>query len=116
LPELTDEQKVIHDDFMKEHLEAMQTKWYGVIEKFNHGYPLRSFLPDCRTLIGAGIGHHLNWERYEEQDYYCLELRPELCDKIKQKYPKVKTLVADCQKKLTFEDGYFSRILAIHVL
>ncbi|MDR2458462.1 MAG: class I SAM-dependent methyltransferase [Clostridiales Family XIII bacterium] len=114
---LTDEQKAIRDEFMLLHLEAMSTKWYNIIEKFNHGYPLRSFVPGCRTLeIGAGIGSHLEWEKYAEQDYYCLELRPELCDKIKEKYPQVKTLTADCQKRLPFEDGFFSRVLAIHVL
>ncbi|MDR2442392.1 MAG: class I SAM-dependent methyltransferase [Deltaproteobacteria bacterium] len=117
LPPLTSEQMAIRDDFMRLHLEAMQTKWYGIIEKFNHGYPLRSFSPGCRTLeIGAGIGSHLNFEKYTEQDYYALELRPELCEAIKKKYPSVKAIAANCQERLPFEDGYFSRVLAIHVL
>jgi hypothetical protein len=39
LPPLTDEQRSIRDQFMALHLECMQTKWYGIIEKLNQGYP-----------------------------------------------------------------------------
>jgi SAM-dependent methyltransferase len=95
----------------------MQTKWYGVIEKFNQSYPLRTYAPGCRTLeIGAGIGSHLKYEDFSQQEYYCVELRQELCDKIKSRYPQVNALSADCQENLPFEDGYFSRVLAIQVL
>jgi SAM-dependent methyltransferase len=107
----------IRDDFMGAHLEAMQKKWYGVIERFNHGYPLKTFSPGCRTLeIGAGIGSHLKWEKYSQQDYHCLELRAELCERIRQAYPGVKAIAADCQKALPFPENFFSRVLAIHVL
>jgi SAM-dependent methyltransferase len=116
-PVLTAEQMAIRDNFMREHLENMQKKWYGVIEKFNHGYPLRTFSKGCRTLeIGAGIGSHLKWEKYEEQEYYALELREELCRTIAEKYPAVNTAAADCQKQLPFADGFFTRVLAVHVL
>src|SRR5690349_20198224 len=37
-PPLTEEQKRISDDFMKAWHEVLPQK-YGVIEKFNHGYP-----------------------------------------------------------------------------
>ena len=30
--------------------------------------------------------------------------------------PRVQVVTGDCQKRLDFEDGYFDRILAIHVL
>lgn len=33
-----------------------------------------------------------------------------------KKYPNVNAKVGDCQKRMDFEDGYFDRILAIHVL
>jgi len=32
------------------------------------------------------------------------------------RFPDVTTLVADCQQRLPFEDGFFDRVLAIHVL
>ncbi|MDR1111555.1 MAG: class I SAM-dependent methyltransferase [Deltaproteobacteria bacterium] len=117
LPPLTPEQQAMRDGFMRDHLEAMQTKWYGFVENFNHGYPLRTFFPGCRTLeIGAGIGSHLKWERHGEQDYHALELREDLTRTIRQRYPGVKAVTGDCQKRLPFGDGFFSRVLAIHVL
>ncbi|SBW10905.1 Methyltransferase 24 [uncultured delta proteobacterium] len=118
LPELTAEQERISAEFMAAHLDAMQTKWYGFVEGFNHKYPLRSFSPGCRTLeLGAGLAAHLKYERYTEQEYYCNELLPELCKRIKMDYPGVNVVPGDCQKGfLQFEDGFFDRILAIHVL
>lgn len=74
VPDLTPERQAIRDDFMRAHLEAMQTKWYGVIERFNHKYPLRSAFPGARVQAG------------------------------------------DCQERLPYDDEYFDRVLAIHVL
>ncbi|MDR2352984.1 MAG: class I SAM-dependent methyltransferase [Deltaproteobacteria bacterium] len=117
IPTLTPEQVKIRDDFMRSHLEAMQSKWYGIVRKFDNKYPLKSFFPGCRTLeIGAGIGEHLNWEDHLKQEYYALEMRPELCRRIAELFPGVKTLNQDCQEELPFQDGYFDRIIAIHVL
>jgi SAM-dependent methyltransferase len=117
VPVLTPEQEAIRDDFMRSHLEAMQTKWYGFVGKFDNKYPLKSYFPGAKTLeIGAGIGEHLNWENYKEQEYHAIELREELCNKIKELFPGVNAVAADCQDRTPFEDGYFDRIIAIHVL
>ncbi|MDR1080040.1 MAG: class I SAM-dependent methyltransferase [Deltaproteobacteria bacterium] len=117
LPVLTPEQEAIRDDFMREHLEAMEQKWYGFVTGFDNRYPLRSFFPGCRTLeIGAGLGEHLNWEKRSEQEYHLLDLRQELCDRINQRFPGAHAFVGDCQERLPFDDGYFDRIIAIHVL
>lgn len=117
IPTLTPEQQTIRDDFMRAHLEAMQTKWYGIIENFNHQYPLRSYSHGCKTLeIGAGLGAHLKWENYQEQEYHANELRPELCEVIEANFPGVEARVGDCQQHLPYKDEYFGRILAIHVL
>jgi ubiquinone/menaquinone biosynthesis C-methylase UbiE len=95
----------------------MQTKWYGIIEKFNHGYPLRTFASGCRTLeIGAGIGSHLLYEDYKRQEYHAIELREELCQKIRENFPTVNAVTGDCQERLPYEDRSFNRVLAIHVL
>src|SRR5688572_20691617 len=55
LPPLTDEQKCISDDFMKYWHEVLP-KNFGVIEKFNHGYSVKTAPANfLRTLeIGAG--------------------------------------------------------------
>ncbi|MDR0547974.1 MAG: class I SAM-dependent methyltransferase [Deltaproteobacteria bacterium] len=114
---LTPERQAIRDDFMGRHLEAVQKKWYGFVERFNHGYPLRTFQAGQKTLeIGAGIGAHLNWENYKAQEYHCNELREALCESVKQNYKGVEAKAGDCQQRLPYDDGYFDRVLAIHVL
>jgi SAM-dependent methyltransferase len=35
---------------------------------------------------------------------------------IQRKFPEVKAVVGDCQKRLDFDDGSFDRIVAVHVL
>jgi ubiquinone/menaquinone biosynthesis C-methylase UbiE len=117
VPVLTPEQEAVRDDFMREHLETIEKKWYGFVTNFDNRYTLRSFFPGCRTLeIGAGLGEHLNWENRAEQEYHLLDLRQELCDLIKQRFPGAHAYVGDCQERQPFEDGYFDRIIAIHVL
>ena len=117
IPSLTDEQIAIRDDFMKIWLTELP-KRYGIIEKFNHGYAAKKgFFQGCKTMeIGAGLGEHLAYEKLAEQDYTVIELRPELVNEIKKKYPGVNALVGDCQEKIPMEDNSFDRILVIHVL
>jgi SAM-dependent methyltransferase len=120
LPDLTPEQKRISDDFMRYWHEVLP-KRYGVVDDFNHKYPVkyapRGFL---RTLeIGAGLGEHLLYERLtaeQKAQYVALELRQNMADRIKERFPEVQTCVADCQKRLDFRAGFFDRILAVHVL
>jgi SAM-dependent methyltransferase len=116
IPSLTEEQLRIRDDFMGHWLEVLSNN-YSIIERFNHRYALRSFVESGRTLeIGAGRGAHLAYERMDQQEYVAQELRPELAEKIKGKYPNVQVAIGDCQQKSQFADAYFDRVLAIHVL
>jgi SAM-dependent methyltransferase len=117
-PALTDEQVAISNDFMQYWHEVLPRR-YGVIERFNHGYPVAAAPPQplCRTLeIGAGLGEHLAYEQLDGQEYTCLELRENMAQEIQRRYPAAKTLVGDCQQRLPVADGHFDRILAIHVL
>lgn len=118
LPPLTPEQQEISDDFMKRWHEVLP-KHYDIVERFNHGYPLR-IIPDrprITTLeLGAGLGGHLPFERLDNQDYTCVELRPAMADHIRAHYPHVSVITADIQQKLPFEEASFDRIIAIHVL
>ena len=119
LPTLTEEQARIREDFYAVWLDTLPKSYYGIIEKFNHGYPLRTFKPDAnqRTLdIGAGLGEHTRYEDLGRQEYTALELREDLAARIRQNFPGAKTIVGDIQKHVDREDGYFDRILAIHVL
>ena len=117
VPVLTDEQRAIRDDFMAHWHEVLPSR-YSAIERFNHGYPAKRGPFDKRTLeIGAGLGEHLAFEDPEHHDgYYALELREEMAAKIRERHPAVTTLTADCQERLPFDDDFFGRVLAIHVL
>lgn len=120
-PPLTEEQKHISDDFM-EHWHKVLPSKFNMIDKFNHMYPVihaPAFF--SHTLeIGAGLGEHMKYERLtseQRKNYFCLDLRENMIEIIHQNFPDVQAIVHDCQKPLImFTDGYFDRILAIHVL
>jgi SAM-dependent methyltransferase len=100
---------------MARWLEVLPSR-YGVIERFNHTYGLDGPATGRTLEIGAGLGEHLRYEDITNQDYYAVELREELAEAIQQRYPGVTALVADCQERLPFDDGFFDRVLAVHVL
>jgi ubiquinone/menaquinone biosynthesis C-methylase UbiE len=119
-PPLTAEQEQIRDDFLK-HWHEVLPRRFGIIDRFNHSYCVRTCPAQFRrTLeIGAGIGEHLEYERLtpeQEKEYYALELRENMSSEIKRRFPRVQTITGDCQKRLPFADDYFHRVLAIHVL
>jgi SAM-dependent methyltransferase len=122
LPPLTPEQQRRSDEFMKLwHVELAGQQRYGLIEKFNHGFPVDHSPPDFKTTleIGAGLGEHLKYEKLspeQERGYYCNEFRDNLAAEIKRRFPNVQTVVGDCQKRMDFSDGFFDRYIAIHVL
>lgn len=116
LPQLTEDQERIRDDFMKQWLEVLP-KRFGIIEEFNHRYPLRTHVPGGKTLeIGAGLGSHLAFEKLNEQEYTAIELRENIAEKLRTAHPDVRVLVGDCQERIDVPDNYFDRVLAIHVL
>jgi SAM-dependent methyltransferase len=92
---------------------------YGAIEHFNHNYPLR-FLPNqpqFRTIeIGAGVGGHIEFEDLSHQEYHCVEIRENMSAEIRRRYPAVNVATASCQDRTQFEDAYFDRAVAVHVL
>jgi SAM-dependent methyltransferase len=120
LPELTEEQKRISDDFMKYWHEVLP-KSYGIVEGFNHLYSVRNAPKGFRrTLeIGAGLGEHLVYEKLSDEqaaNYTALEVRQNMVDEIRKRFPAINVALGDCQNRLDFADGHFDRILAIHVL
>lgn len=120
LPPLTPAQSAISDDFVHYWHQVLPQR-FGVIERFNHSYPVKHAPADfSRTLeLGAGRGEHLVYERLSPQqrhEYYALELRSNMCTAISERFPDIHVAQADCQQKLAFPDEFFDRILAIHVL
>jgi SAM-dependent methyltransferase len=116
LPALTDEQKRIKDDWMMHWLTILPNR-YRAIERFNHGYPAKHSRPGGRVLeIGAGLGEHIDYENLEDVDYYALELRPEIAEEIQRRHPRVHVTVGNCEQSIPFSDGFFDRVVAIHML
>lgn len=122
LPPLTPEQQRISDDFMQRwHEELAHRSRYGLIEKFNHEFPVRHSPPDFTTTleIGAGLGEHLRYERLspaQEENYYANEFRANMAAEIRKAHPRVQTVIGDCQQRFDFADGFFDRVIAVHVL
>lgn len=120
LPPLTDEQRRISDDFMK-HWHQVLPRKFGVVERFNHGWPVRTAPAGFRhTLeIGAGLGEHLEHEILtpeQRAEYRAVELRENMTQTLRERFPWLTAVTADCQRRLDFPDGWFDRILAVHVL
>jgi SAM-dependent methyltransferase len=120
LPPLTDEQRKISDEFMKLWHELLP-KRYGMIESFNHNFPVRHSQKQFTTTleIGAGLGEHINYEKLtaeQEKNYYALELRENMAAEIRKSFPKIHAIVGDCQAKLDFPEEFFDRAIAVHVL
>ena len=91
-------------------------KRHGALERFSHHYPLDATASGRTLEIGAGLGEHIRHEDLTRQSYYAVELRDEMADAIRKDFPQVQTVVADCQQRLPWEDDFFDRALAIHVL
>jgi SAM-dependent methyltransferase len=120
LPPLTAEQKEVYEDFVKRWHEILPQR-YGVVERFNHSFPVRHSRPAFRATleIGAGLGEHLEHERLtpeQERAYCALELREAMAARIRERHPRVQAIVGDCQQRLDFPDGHFDRYIAVHVL
>ena len=117
LPKLSVEQEAAREKFMQLWHEILPKK-YGRIEEFNHGYVARLLHEQgSKTLeIGAGLGEHAKFEELRTQDYYCLEYRESFCEQLRNKMPKNRVFCGDIQKRQAWSDGFFDRVIAIHVL
>jgi SAM-dependent methyltransferase len=120
LPPLTPEQQRVSDDFMQ-HWHEIFARNYGFVDRFNHNYVVQRSPRDFRTTleIGAGLGEHLEYERLtpeQERNYVAVDVRENMLAELRRRFPGVQARVADCQSRLDFPDGYFDRVIAIHVL
>jgi len=121
LPPLTPDQRRISDDFMKHWHDRLPGAWYGIIESFNHKYPVKHSKPGfVSTLeIGAGLGEHIRYETLtpeQEKNYHALELRENMAAEIRKSFPRVNVIVGDCQQQMEFAEGSIDRVIAVHVL
>jgi SAM-dependent methyltransferase len=118
--QLTQEQARVNDDWQAYWFSINGNKFSKIID-FGHQYVAshapRSFL---RTLeVGAGLGDQLKYERLTPEqlsNFVALELRENMAHVLQREWPGTRTVIADCQGELPFEDQSFERILAIHLL
>jgi SAM-dependent methyltransferase len=111
---LTEEQTAIMEDWINEFLTTVKTARFGWVSRFDHTFPVRSASPELRTLeIGAGTGTHLQFEPNGE--YVALEASAQLAAQVVLR-DGLSVVVADCEKRLPWDDNSFDRVLAIHVL
>jgi SAM-dependent methyltransferase len=120
LPPMTEEQKRISDEFMKLWHEQLPTR-FGIVERFNHSYPVKHSRAGFLTTIeiGAGLGEHLHYEKLtpdQEKGYVAVELRENMAAEIRRRFPNVRAITGDCQSRLDFPDGHFDRYIAVHVM
>lgn len=120
LPLLDAEQQRINDDFMLYWHEVFAKKM-GFADRWNHQYVIRH-APRAftRTLeIGAGLGEHLAWEKLsprQESEYVAIELRPNMAQQMRARFPSINVVLADVQEDLHFPENHFDRVVAVHVL
>lgn len=111
---LTDEQSAIMADWINEFLTSVKSSRFGWVSRFDHTFPTRSASSSLRTLeIGAGTGTHVAFESTGE--YVALEASGDLAAQIPGR-DGLSVVVADCEKRLPWDDDSFDRVLAIHVL
>jgi SAM-dependent methyltransferase len=111
---LSDEQSAIMDDWVNEFLTSIKDARFGWVSRFDHTFPARSASPSLRTLeIGAGTGTHVQFE--PDGEYVALEASDQLAAQIVPR-DGLSVVVADCEKRLPWDDNSFDRVLAIHVL
>lgn len=102
------------EDWIKEFLTTVKLDRFGWLSRFDHTFPARSASPELRTLeIGAGTGAHVQFEPAGE--YVALEVSNQLAAQIPRR-DGLSVVVADCEKRLPWDDDSFDRVLAIHVL
>jgi len=114
---LTQEQERAREAFIALWHRELPAK-YGLIERFNHGVVSKLAVNQgSRTLeIGAGLGAHSRFEDLERQEYYCLEYREEFCRELRQLFPPERVRCGDIEDRQPWPDGFFDRIVVIHVL
>ena len=91
IPELSEEDKIIHDDFVKIWLQELNKKKYNLIENFNHKYSITSLKKhnlkkNINTLeLGCGIGSHIDYEDLSFQNYHVVDIRENVLKEVKKK-------------------------------
>ena len=93
---------------------------YSSIERFNHGFVSKLPVKDGSTTleIGAGIGAHSKFEDLTRQQYY---IPSRVSPGVLRRAPQAilssdRVRHGDIERRQPWQDGFFDRIVAIHVL
>ena len=52
----------------------------------------------------------------QKKNYYAMDIRQNLLQIISKEHPEINTILGDCEKKINFENNFFDRVIAIHIL
>ena len=93
---------------------------YSFVERFNE----RVFsslqmgdVPRKRTLeIGPGKGNFVTRYLKPGEEYFCVDRREDFCRDLAPVVSEGHAVCADVQEKMPFDDGFFDRIIAVHIL
>ncbi|MBR9705535.1 class I SAM-dependent methyltransferase [Candidatus Pacearchaeota archaeon] len=100
----------IWDDFQIYWLDTIRNK-HKFLDRFNY---IDIAINDKVLDIGAGTGNNITASA--NKNYYALELREKIAKRIKTDYPNVTAVIGDCEKKLTFPDRFFDKVIASNIL
>lgn len=116
-PALSPQQERAREAFVAAWHEELPSQ-YALLERFNHGYVAAlGTPPGTRTLeVGAGLGGHLPFEDVEAQEYHVLESRSQFCERLAERHPAQYVHHGSIEERQSFPDGFFDRIVTIHVL
>ncbi len=54
--------------------------------------------------------------RSKKKNYYALDIRKNVLNVLSNEHPSINTVLGDCQEELKFDNNFFDRIIAIHIL
>jgi len=90
---------------------------FSIIEKFSSDFLRKNFKKNGRILeIGAGLGAQIYSQNLSKTEYHVLELRQNMANELKKRFPNVMVKIGDCQEGIDYPNGFFDRVQAIHVL
>jgi len=120
VPPIGAREREICDEFMADWHKRLGGS-LRFMDYFNHSFVVKNSPRNWnRTLdLGAGLGEHFLFEKNSparSRNYQMVEMRENMAQSIRLRFPGARVLVGDCQSRLPFPDQYFDRILAIHVL
>ena len=113
-PELEAKRQAWHHYWLSQYDER-----YSFVTKFNQRF-LESLQHDSsgETVLELGPGARGGTPGLlsSGDSYYCCDVDPIFCEQLRSSLPEGRVACGDIQKRLPYENGFFDRVVAMHVL